>query len=76
MTSLQQNADKVQRWPLLNIVRQILSRYNFKMVPIRKSDGYTLDGVKKYKRFFQLERKGSFVKKVDTEENNEENDAE
>jgi len=75
MTSLQQNADKVQRWPLLNIVRQILSRYNFKMVPVRKSDGYTLDGVKKYKRFFQLERKVLVDKKVDTEEK-EENDEE
>jgi hypothetical protein len=75
MTSLQQNADKVQRWPLLNIVRQILSRYNFKMVPVRKSDGYTLDGVKKYKRFFQLERKVLVEKKVDTEEK-EENDEE
>jgi hypothetical protein len=68
MTSLQQNADKVQKWPLLNIVRQILSRYNFKMVPVRKSDGYTLDGVKKYKRFFQLERKSVVEKKFDTEE--------
>ena len=57
MTSLQQNAEKAQRWPLLNIVRQILSKYNYKMTPIRKSDGYTLDGIKKYKRFFQIERK-------------------
>lgn len=57
MTSMQKNAEKVQQWPLINIVRQILNRYNFKMSPIRKSDGYTLDGVKKYKRFFQIERK-------------------
>jgi hypothetical protein len=57
MTSMQKNAEKVQQWPLINIVRQILNRYHFKMSPIRKSDGYTLDGVKKYKRFFQIERK-------------------
>jgi len=56
MTSLQQNADRLQRWPLLNLVRQILNIYNYKMIPIRKSDGYTLDGIKKYKRFFQIER--------------------
>ena len=62
MTSLQKNAEKVQKWPLLNIVRQILSRYGFNMVPIRKSDGYTLDGIKKYKRFFQIERKKVIVK--------------
>jgi len=56
MTSLHKNAQKLQQWPLINIVRQILHRYNYKMIPIRKSDGYTIDGVKKYKRFFVLER--------------------
>ena len=56
MTSLQKNADKSQKWPLLNLIRQILSFYNCKMEPIRKSDGYTLEGVKKYKRLFQIKR--------------------
>lgn len=57
MTSLQKNADKLQKWPLINIVRQILHVYGFRMEPIRKSDGYTLEGVKKYKRFFQIKKK-------------------
>jgi hypothetical protein len=57
MTSLQKNAEKEQRWPLLNLVRQILNNYDYKMIPIRKSDGYTLEGVKKYKRFFQIIKK-------------------
>jgi len=57
MTCLQSDAIVDQRWPLLNLVRQILHVYNFVMKPIRKSDGYTLDGVKKYKRFFQIEQK-------------------
>jgi hypothetical protein len=52
MTSLQKNAEQSQKWPLLNLVRQILSVYNYKMVPIRKSDGYTNEGIKKYKRYF------------------------
>ncbi len=56
MTSLQKNADKIQKWPLLNLVRQILLFYNYKMEPIRKSDGYTLEGVKKYKRFFKIKK--------------------
>jgi hypothetical protein len=56
MTGLQKNADKIQKWPLLNLVRQILKIYNYQMAPIRKSDGYTLEGVKKYKRFFQIKR--------------------
>jgi hypothetical protein len=54
MTSLQNNADSNQKWPLLNLVRQMLSVYDFKMKPIRKADGYTLERVKKYKRYFQI----------------------
>jgi hypothetical protein len=54
MTSLQKNAEQSQKWPLLNLVRQILSVYNYKMVPIRKSDGYTNEGIKKYKRYFRI----------------------
>ena len=57
MTCLQKNADLSQKWPLLNLVRQLLSFYNYKMEPIRKSDGYTIEGVKKYKRFFQIKKK-------------------
>lgn len=68
MTSLQKNADKIQKWPLLNLVRQILLFYNYKMEPIRKSDGYTLEGVKKYKRFFQIKK---IQKKYDS--NNDDN---
>lgn len=54
MTSLQKNANNIQKWPLLNLVRQILNVYNYKMNPIRKSDGYTPEGVKKFKRFFLI----------------------
>jgi hypothetical protein len=61
MTSLQKNADKIQKWPLLNLARQILSFYNYKMEPIRKSDGYTLEGVKKYKRFFQIKKNNNII---------------
>jgi hypothetical protein len=57
MTSLQKNAQNNQKWPLLNLVRQILHAYGFKMIPIRKSDGYTFEGIKKFKRFFQINKK-------------------
>jgi hypothetical protein len=57
LTSLQKSSVKTQKWPLLNLVRQILSCYNYTMEPIRKSDGYTPDGVKKYKRYFLIKKK-------------------
>jgi hypothetical protein len=59
MTCLQENAEFSQKWPLLNLVRQILSIYNFHLQPIRKCDGYTPDGVKKYKRFFKIIKKNN-----------------
>jgi hypothetical protein len=40
----------------MTIFIAILNRYKFKMLPIRKSDGYTLDGIKKYKRFFRIKK--------------------
>jgi hypothetical protein len=57
MTSLQENAETSQKWPLLNLVRQILSVYNYHLEPIRKCDGYTPEGIKKYKRFFKIAKK-------------------
>jgi hypothetical protein len=52
MTCLQKTANTNQKWPLLNLIRQILNKNGYEMVPIRKCDGYTLEKVKKYKRFF------------------------
>ena len=56
MTSLQKEAEQRQKWPLLNLVRQILQVYGYKMEPIRKCDGYTKDGIKKFKRFFIIKK--------------------
>jgi len=72
MTSLQKNAEKSQKWPLLNLVRQILHVYGYKMEPIRKADGYTLEGIKKYKRYFLI-HKNIEMKKIDLN-NNTKND--
>ena len=54
LTALQKNASESQKWPLLNLVRQILKSNNFQMNPIRKSNGYTKEGKKKYLRFFMI----------------------
>ena len=55
-TSVQKNAETNQRWPLLNLVRQILRRYQYELKPKRVCDGYTKDGQKKYKRFFEIHK--------------------
>ena len=66
MTCLQKDADKSQKWPLINLIRQILHVYGYKMEPIRKADGYTLEGVKKYKRYFLIHKKNNNeIKKID-----------
>ena len=56
LTSLQSGAQKEQKWPLLNLVRQILRVCNYKMEPVRRSDGYDDEGKKKYKRFFLVKK--------------------
>jgi hypothetical protein len=61
LTCLQKDANKKQKWPLLNLVRQILKTNDYKMTPKRKSNGYDEDGKKKYLRFF-------YIDKISTEE--------
>lgn len=56
-TSMQKDADKSQKWPLINLIRQILRKYNYQLNPKRACDGYTKDGIKKYKRFFEVRSK-------------------
>ena len=56
-TCLQSSAESKQKWPLLNLVRQILKLNNYNLIPIRLSDGYTKDGKKKYKRYFLIKEK-------------------
>ena len=56
MTALQSQADTQQKWPLLNLIRQLLRTYDYKLIPKRLCDGYTSDGKKKYKRMFIVEK--------------------
>ena len=56
LTALQKDADKEQKWPLLNLVRQILKACEYLMKPVRKSAGYTADGKKKYARYFLISK--------------------
>lgn len=61
-TSVQKNAENNQKWPLINLIRQILKRYNYELKPKRLADGYTKDGQKKYKRLFEIKKKSINIK--------------
>ena len=63
-TSMQKDADKNQQWPLINLVRQILRKYNYQLSPKRLCDGYTKDGIKKYKRIFEIKTKTEDTKEL------------
>lgn len=70
LTALQKSAETKQKWPLLNLVRQILKSNNYNMDPIRKSNGYTKEGKKKYLRFFIIKKiKSAKDVKVEVEVN-------
>ena len=64
LTSLQKTAINNQKWPLLNLVRQLLKVSNIKMVPKRKSNGYDETGKKLFKRFFILEKMKKIEKNI------------
>jgi len=64
MTGLQQTAAEKERWPLLNLVRQLLKVSNFNMRPVRVSDGYTKEKKKKYKRYFKIEKYKKILSEV------------
>ena len=61
LTSLHSGADVKQRWPLLNLVRQILKVKHYRMKPYRKTAGKDKHGKKKYVRYFLIEK----MKKVE-----------
>lgn len=54
-TCLHKDADNSQRWPLINLVRQILHFYGYKMEPFRKC--VSKNGVKTYIRYFRILQK-------------------
>ena len=55
LTSLQSNAESKQKWPLLNLARQILKLHGLQLTPKRKANGYTKTGQKLFRRIFTIE---------------------
>jgi|TARA_B110000261_G_C13071657_1_gene352426 hypothetical protein len=56
LTSLQSSASDKQKWPLLNLVRQILKSQGYALQPKRLCDGYDATKKKKYKRVFLIKK--------------------
>jgi hypothetical protein len=54
MTSMHTCAEYNQRWPCLNLVRQVLKRMGYDIVPERRCAGRDEDGKKIFERFFKL----------------------
>jgi len=75
-TSMQMIAFKKQRWPLINLVRQVLRSYEYSLVPKRICDGYGKDGQKKFRRIFIINKLNKKIITIHNEENNEENNEE
>ena len=56
LTCLQGHAPGQQRWPLLNLVRQVLRACGIDMMSKRVSAGYCPGRIKQYRRIFELRR--------------------
>jgi hypothetical protein len=66
MTALQEPATSTQKWPLLNLVRQVLKACGFVLTPSRISEGYDKDKKKKFRRIFTLTRNVSVKESEDS----------
>ena len=75
-TSMQMIACKKQRWPLINLVRQVLRSCEYSLAPKRICDGYGKDGQKKFRRIFIINKLNKKIITIHNEENNEENNEE
>jgi hypothetical protein len=57
MTSMHACAEFNQRWPCLNLVRQVLKRMGYDIEPERRCAGHDQDGKKIFERFFKLHKR-------------------
>jgi hypothetical protein len=57
MTSMHASAECNQRWPCLNLVRQVLKRMGYDIEPERRCAGRDETGKKIFERFFRLHKR-------------------
>ena len=63
MTSMHACAEYNQKWPCLNLVRQVLKRMNYDIEPERKCAGRDETGKKLFERYFRLHKREKLPEK-------------
>jgi hypothetical protein len=69
MTSMHACAEYNQRWPCLNLVRQVLKRMGYDIEPERRCAGRDEAGKKIFERFFRLRKRENVSEKDDLQIN-------
>ena len=72
LSTLISDKNSKQKWPLINLVRQLFKVCGYHLKPFRVSDGYSKTGKKLYKRYFKIE-KITQIENAISDENNESN---
>ena len=57
MTSMHASAEMNQKWPCLNLVRQVLKRMGYDIQPERRCAGHDETGKKLFERFFRVNKR-------------------
>jgi hypothetical protein len=76
MTSMHASAECSQKWPCINLVRQVMKRMGYDIRPERKCAGRDEFGKKIFERFFKLYKRENFTVAVIPEEEEEEEEEE
>ena len=61
MTSMHASAECNQKWPCLNLVRQVLKRMGYDIQPERRCAGRDEAGKKLFERFFKVNKRDKFT---------------
>jgi hypothetical protein len=61
MTSMHACAEYNQKWPCLNLVRQVLKRMGYDIQPERRCAGRDEAGKKLFERFFKVNKREKFT---------------
>ena len=75
MTSMHSCAECTQKWPCLNLVRQVMKRMGYDIRPERKCAGRDASGKKIFDRFFKIYKRENFTVAVIPEEDDEDHDS-